>query len=212
MIGRVWLWRSGFWSPIVFMAVATILGFVTPGYDQMRDTISVLAIKKYGWIQEINFIQVGIGLSAASYLIWKKLTESNSVKVWRNIVLFCIIFLITEIIFPIDEMTSANIWKNTWSFAGVIHLSALAIFFLAAPYGIYKLKKILKREPKFSNIAGVTGGVGYLLSGLCYMWTYLFVSGLGEGILGIMQKIIVAGALSWFIKMMWIIKSSLPDK
>jgi hypothetical protein len=206
MDGKKWLWMAGFLSPIIFMVAVIILGLMTPGYDHLRDTISILQIKKYGWIQEINFIQVGMGLGIISWFIGQNLITKEAKKVWRNIVIFCVTFLATEIIFPIDEMTSNNLQQNTFTPGGVIHLSALLIFFVTAPYGIYVLAKALKKEPVFSKLAGITATLGYILSFLCYGWTYLFVSGQGSGFLGIIQKLIVGAGLLWFIKMAVITK------
>ena len=44
---------------ILFIATYLFLGFVTPGYNSLRDTISSLELTPYGLAQQINFFVVG---------------------------------------------------------------------------------------------------------------------------------------------------------
>ena len=201
-----WVWLFCFFSLITFMLTVYFLGLLTPDYNHYSDTISELTIKKYGWIQQINFVQLGISLSVTSYLFLCKLTQSDSKKVWIRIILISAVILLIETIFPTDEIHNTNLFENKLTIHGTIHLSALAIYFLLAPLGVYSLKKIFKNEPEFLELANITGILGYTLSGLCYLWTFFLITGLFYAYLGIFQKILATLTILWLMKLLLILK------
>jgi hypothetical protein len=184
-------------SPILFLIVVVVFGAFVPEYNHFRDTISILAIRQYGWVQLINFIQIGFGIFFCGYFFYKKLTLPNSKTVWRNIVLFCLVFLIIEMFFPTDDITGNNILNNIRTTRGAIHFGALAIFFLAAPFGIYTLKKTLTLEPGMQTLSKITGYLGYIATLLSYLWTFFFVNGMFYQYSGLLQKLIVFITLIW---------------
>ena len=53
------LW-AGIVGPIIFVVTFTIDGALTPGYSAIRDAVSYLALGRYGWIQAVNFVVLGI--------------------------------------------------------------------------------------------------------------------------------------------------------
>ncbi len=65
-----WLLWIGIIAPILFAAVFTIDGALTPGYSAYNEAISYLDLGTYGWIQRVNFIVFGVLLMAftISYL------------------------------------------------------------------------------------------------------------------------------------------------
>lgn len=185
-----------------------ILGLITPGYDQFRDTISILAVMKYGWMQQINFLQLGVGLVIAGFLVCRQFTKEYSKTVWKRTVLFCTTFIFVEIIFPTDLISSTPITQTHLSLMGAVHLSALAVFFLLAPVGIYLMRKAVMNEPRFKHLTNFTATAGYTSSFLCYLWTYWFIKGDFYPYLGIMQKIIGLITFLWLIALIYAAK---PD-
>jgi hypothetical membrane protein len=53
---------AGILGPLSFIAVFTIEGWLRPGYDASSMFISALSLGPRGWIQETNFIVVGVCL------------------------------------------------------------------------------------------------------------------------------------------------------
>ncbi len=205
-------WCYAILSPIVFFVIVLVLGLITPGYDHLRDTISILAIMKYGIIQQLNFMQIGIGLVIAGFMVNHKLASKYAQNVWNRIVLFCIAFVAVVIIFPTDLVGQIPITHTHLTVMGVVHLSALAAFFLLAPLGIYHLQKALKGEPKFAHLAKFTAISGYISSILCYLWTYWFIKGDFYQYLGVFQKIIMVITFGWLISLIYAARPHLNQK
>lgn len=61
-----YLFLSG---PIIFIVITFILGFLTPDYSHKDNFISELSLKKYGWIQKINFLISGILIAGLCFLV-----------------------------------------------------------------------------------------------------------------------------------------------
>jgi len=62
-IQRLLLW-TGIIAPILFAIVFMIDGFLKPGYSAYSEAISYLEVGTYGWIQQANFLLLGLLLSA----------------------------------------------------------------------------------------------------------------------------------------------------
>jgi hypothetical protein len=61
-------WRPlaivGATGPLAFLAVATLGGALTPGYNPLTDTISAIALGPIGWLQTANFYAFGASVIA----------------------------------------------------------------------------------------------------------------------------------------------------
>jgi hypothetical protein len=205
---KKYLWLYAVACPIIFLMTAFVLGLITPGYDHLRDTISTLAVIKYGVIQQINFVQFGIGVVIGGWLVYRQFVTDYAKTVWKRIIYFCLAFVITETIFPTDLITGTPITQVNLTYMGKIHLTALAIFFLLAPLGVYTMQKALSNEPRFLHLIKFTALSGYTGSILCYVWTYFFIMGYFYPYLGIMQKIIGLITFPWLVALIYSAKPS----
>lgn len=59
-------------GPALFVTVALVLGFVTPGYRPVRNTISELALGVHGWVQAANFAISGLLIAILGALLLDK--------------------------------------------------------------------------------------------------------------------------------------------
>ena len=64
-------------GPPVFLLIATLAGWLQPGYDRRVDSISQAALGSAGWLQPLNVIAFGVAIAAlaAGYL---RLTDTPS--------------------------------------------------------------------------------------------------------------------------------------
>ena len=65
----VWL-TCGTLAPVVFDAVYLIEGATRPGYDAWQQAISTLSLGPGGWIQQANFIFLGVMTFPGPTLHW----------------------------------------------------------------------------------------------------------------------------------------------
>jgi hypothetical protein len=58
-------------GPLLFFAVATVLGFVRAGYDPIAQPISALAVGPGGWIQGVNFALLAVSFLSMAVVLRK---------------------------------------------------------------------------------------------------------------------------------------------
>ena len=197
------LWCYALISPIIFTLVVFILGFISPGYDHLRNTISELILGEYGFVQKMNFIQFGLGFVLSGYLLPQFVSKKRSKRIWMILFWLCALFSFTISIFQTDKMDQFS--KMNFSVSGKIHFGALILSFLLAPFGVHALKNSLKNELVLSKYTNFTGQMGYTLCILCHIWTFLFLGGYLVSYLGIFQKIIVIISVYWLVTILWAI-------
>jgi hypothetical membrane protein len=81
LVTHLCLW-AGIVGPVFFVVVFTIDGWLTPGYDAMKDVVSFLELGPTGWIQRLNFITTGLllVLFALGFFQWMHPRSGSS---WR---------------------------------------------------------------------------------------------------------------------------------
>jgi hypothetical protein len=192
-------------SQIIFLMVTIIVGIITPGYNHITHTISRLSIEKFGYIQQFNFIQFGISLLLSGLLFFKITPTYKLRTIWLSIFTFSSLFIFTETLFPTDIIEDINIYSSQLTLNGYIHLFSLALFFILAPFGSYLLSKYMQVDSMFTNMASMTKFGGYMLSTLCYIWIYYFLSVPFALYLGIFQKVIVGIGFLWLLQIHWLV-------
>lgn len=184
---------------LFFIVSTMMLGFVQPGYDHIIDTISVLVLGKYGWIQNINFIILaisfcflGIGLGMFFY---KKYT--NSITIGFFLIAGC---LLIDVLFKADPIDRTQIRLNTFhSQEGFIHLLVTFIMVILIPLFFIDLIRKLNQAKAFRPLSTYTLFVIITNFVFGLLWFYCRRNGFGFEIKGIWQKGIVLNVLIWMM-------------
>jgi len=72
---QVFLLSCGIAGSLIFIISYLFLGFSTPHFDTLRDTISSLELIKNGWLQQANFILYGIFIGCFTLALSKELKK-----------------------------------------------------------------------------------------------------------------------------------------
>jgi hypothetical protein len=186
---------------ILFILIVLILGLVQPGYNHFIDTISVLVLGKWGWIQKINFLILALGLSAVgtglSILLYRKKYSFVSFSFYAfSIVVFFLMIFSAD---PVDRTKVKLIQMN--SVEGFIHITLTMILIaLTAPLTriiATKMKKNtdLKRYARYTlavfAINIIFGSLWFICRrlGILFAWK------------GVWQKMLALNVLTWMFVM-----------
>lgn len=202
-------WFFALFSPIIFSLTVLFVGCITPNYNHINHTISRLAIEKYGWIQELNFIQFAIGLVVTGFLMRRVMTDNQSKRLWLASTLFCAASLVVVSLFPTDPIENVRFSTNLLSPSGIVHFSTLALVLFLAPFGIRRLSRSLMKEKEFSFLAHLTSTIGYTVSILCFIWMAFYIEGVFLQYRGIFQKIIAIICMYWLVRVVLVIRRPL---
>lgn len=198
------VWTYAFVSPLAFIIIFTLLGFISPGYDHFRNTVSQLVLFRYGYWQQVNFLQIILGLMAAGDLLYRHVTLTTSKKLLARIFLVMILFMLAEMVFPTDATTTFTTTEFTTS--GLLHRSAALVVFLLAPLGVHKVQRMFSHEPTLKHLSFTTILMGYVAFILSCMWTIFFITGNYSAYSGILQKTIIVILFSWLTIVLWTIR------
>jgi hypothetical protein len=79
---RLLLWLTyGSFAPVLFTAVYLVEGATRPGYDGWRHSISVLSLGPGGWLQQANFVLLGVNVLVAA-VVWRRVLAGGPGATW----------------------------------------------------------------------------------------------------------------------------------
>jgi hypothetical membrane protein len=157
-------------GPALFVTVAFVLSFITPGYSPVHNTISELALGPNHWYQTINFAISGLLLVGLGVLLYR----SKSKKVENlGFVSICIAImgavLILSSIFRTDPVTSTQLTStgtihNFLFLIGmlgmVIAQLVVSVKSLRLAYGVYSLASSLLSLAALAGVIGLHNSQG----------------------------------------------------
>jgi hypothetical membrane protein len=190
-------------GPIIFLAVATLLGLLQPGYSMTTHAISELALGPHGWVQTANFYMIGLAFIAFACGLYFDLGHRS--RGARGLVSALLVVsgvgLILSGVFPTDPPGAPE------TGTGALHnLAFLVVFFpLIAAYPFIAL--VLRKEPGFRTHTLVTALMPLVVFGLMFVYVG-FGSGVGDpfyGVSGLIQRALITVAFGWITVTGWLL-------
>lgn len=89
-------------GPLLFLAIATALGFLRAGYDPLAEPISSLALGRRGWIQELNFAVLAVSFLSLAAVLRLQLREGAAAFVAPGVLVIMAIGVAIAGAFPMD--------------------------------------------------------------------------------------------------------------
>jgi hypothetical membrane protein len=135
-------------APVAFLAIATLAGWLQPGYDARTNTISESALGPFGWLQTLNFYGFGVSIVAFAISLACGLRATSRVAVALLVVAG--VAMAANGIFPTDragaEPTSAGQAHN------LLPLAALVLTIASQGFSAWAMR----REPGWGGFAVLT--------------------------------------------------------
>jgi hypothetical membrane protein len=196
------LLAGGVLGPIVFVAVFTVLGAMTPGYDPMRQFVSLLSLSDLGWVQTASFLASGLLIVGAAAGLRRVLRAGTGSR-WAPVAVgLAGLGLLIAGIFPTDpvqgyppgtplEMPSAASWH-----AG-LHVFGALLFFAGLPLGAIVLAR------RFASNGERGWAVSSAASGLVMLVANAVTSaapgtvGIVPDVAGLLQRVSIVSGLAW---------------
>jgi len=182
---------AGILGPITFVVIFVVLGQVTPGYSAVSQVISNLELGSNGWIQQLNFLQMGalitvfaVGFKEAMLgVIHRRLGLASALLVLSGLGMIEAAFFTPAL--PIE------------------HALGFLFFMIPLLVAILLIGREFLRAGRLRNLGvySLTNGVLVLLLLLYFFFQGASapVGGVPTGPIGIVNRIFVVLALSWFL-------------
>jgi Protein of unknown function (DUF998) len=146
----IWLLVLGTVAPAAFDAVYLIEGATRPGYDGWQQAISTLSLGPGGWIQQANFIGLGM-LTLGVAVVWQKILKGGVCATWYPIMrgiegvgLIAVGLFSTD---PTSGYPPGTVPPAPFStLHGVIHFAALFLIIAAMMGGLFVIARRFWRD------------------------------------------------------------------
>lgn len=178
---------GGFLS-ILFFLCFFILGFLQPDYNHLRDTVSMLVMGNFGWIQTINFVILILSAVFVFGGLKKNINENKSNLMTATFRLL-IAELIVVLIFPID--------RNNISLFSKIHYLTTFVLILTITIFVMSVIRSMKRNLYWKKLVPYTYFVLFFNFIFGIIWFYINEAGLLFEWKGLFQKIVIMNVVIW---------------
>jgi hypothetical membrane protein len=149
---------AGVLAPVLAWGLTVPVMLSWPGYDPVRQSISLLANAPNGWLQTLAFvISGGLGLAwAAGMGRMVGATAGDRRLVWR-LLAFQAVVTILFAVFPTDPGARGT------SPVGVLHLVDFAAYSISLPVTLLLVARVMGRDPRWVGWSGRTRATGWLV-------------------------------------------------
>ena len=151
---------AGIVGPVLFTVTFVALELVRgSSYDRMAETVSALEAGAHGWVQQVNFVVLGLLTIAFAVGLHRAITPSRRGVAGPLLLGFSGVAALLAAAFPVRE-DSAGL---TYSPPG--HLVAGTMFFATSALALVVLSHRLGKDRRWSGLAGyaaVAGGIAVI--------------------------------------------------
>ncbi len=185
------LLMAGVLAPVLAWGLTVPVMLTWPGYDPIRQSISLLANAPNGWLQALAFlISGGLGLAwAAGMGRVVGATSRDRRLVWR-LLAFQALVTILFAVFPTDAGARGT------SLVGILHLLDFAAYSISLPVTLLVVSRVMSRDPRWLGWAGPTRATGWLVVvGMVLVPVTLYGPLLPW--LGLLERVYVAVPSAW---------------
>lgn len=177
---RLLRWLTyGTLAPLLFTAVYLVEGATRPGYDGWQQAISALSLGPGGWLQQANFIFLGLNTLLAA-VVWRRVLKGGMGATWYPIIraleglsLIGIGFLSTD---PASGYPPGTLPPPPFSTAhGVVHFALLFVIIFAMMAGLFIMARRFSGDPHWR------GWVAYSVISALLINTFIALFGITNG-------------------------------
>lgn len=175
---------------VAFLASMMLLPAVSE-YSLVGDYVSELAIGRYGIIQRVASVLVGLGTLALAFVIFALSAGVPGSRVGSVLIAAHGAGAILAAIFPTERVdTAADVWSQ--STPGLIHAGVSIVSFICVIVGMLILTWTFARAALWRSLATWSG---LLASGALAL---MFVQAEGPWV-GLMQRLLIGTTAAWMI-------------
>ena len=141
-------------GPLLFLTVATGLGFFRAGYDPIAQPISALGVGPQGWMQGLNFALLTVSLLSFAAVLKKQLAHGVSSIAGPGIILVMALGVALAGIFPMDAPGAQP------TLVGRLHTLGGFLVFPWMPMAVLLVARRFRRDARWRSHFAFTLAIG----------------------------------------------------
>lgn len=197
-----WLLTGGVIGPVLFVVAFLVEGATRPGYDSMRQFVSLLSPGDLGWQQVANFLVSGILVICGALGLRRVMTQGPGSRWGPLLVGLAGVGLVLAGVFVTDPaqgypgggLKELGLPAN-YSWHAMIHQLASSFVFLGLPVAMFVIARRFQGEGSRWALYCWLSGVGVVV--------FLFAAFAFVDVTGLLQRVALLLALGWVAQVMW---------
>jgi hypothetical membrane protein len=157
---------AGIVGPVLFTAVFVVLELVRGSeYDRVAETVSALEAGPYGWVQQVNFVVLGLLTIGFAVGLHRAVAPSRRGVAGPLLLGLSGVANILGAVFPVREGAAGATYAPTG------HVVAGSMFFATSALALLVLSRRLGKDSRWSGlsryaaVAGGTAVIGFVVMG-----------------------------------------------
>ena len=188
---------AGVVSPILFVLVFSLDGFLQPGYSTVSQMISWLALRPNGWVQDWNFVVFGLLLiffAIGFFLRMRPLLPEKWVWVCTLLLLISGAAWTNDGVFVSDAPDAAGMTGH-----GMLHDIGFLVIFSLLVITFFIIGRHLLKVPAWHGYGWYATISGFVALGLFLFLIYTGVD--APQITGLANRLLIGEAIAWYVVM-----------
>lgn len=128
---------SGILAPLIFTVVMTIVQYIQPGYDPMRDPVSRLVLGAHGWFQTLSFFIFGFLFAVFSVRLYLATLRSRIARTGAALLFLSGFSFFMVGVFPVDPEGQIGKTVTGMVHAGMADTAASTFVLGSLAFAIY---------------------------------------------------------------------------
>jgi hypothetical membrane protein len=149
---------AGIVGPVLFCLVALGLGLLQPGYRHWADSISAISIGRGGWLQDVNFVVLGILMGAYTIALYRGVQPGPASLAGLGSSTLSALGLVLMGVFPMTMDKVGTIVQTD------NHAIASLVAYVGATVGLIALARLLGADPSWKRYAPFTHKCGMAMA------------------------------------------------
>jgi hypothetical protein len=183
---------------VLFVIVFTLAGFLRSGYEPLKTFVSALSLGPNGWIQQVNFVLLGLLLLFFAYALTREFPTGQASKAGPILVAVMALLFIVSGPFVMDPTGTPSLQMTVH---GTIHGLAGGIIFLLMPITCFVYLRRFRADPYWQSFQGWTLSLGIIITAAVLLLTLASKqSSIGDlfvNWMGLIQRFIIVPFMLW---------------
>ena len=201
---------AGILAPVIFVGAFTLLGLLRPAYEPLKMYVSALSLGPDGWIQQVNFILLGLLMLLFAYGLRAEFPSGKASK--GGIILLAImgVLFIVSGPFVMDPQGTPQAQATVH---GTIHGLAGGIIFILMPITCFVFLRRFRADPAWRSFYWWTLVLGIVVAAAVIMLSVVSkqasLIATFQDWFGLIQRFIIIPFMLWiFLFGVWLYRRS----
>lgn len=189
---------------VIFLGVSTIHGALLPEFDSWHQSVSALAIGRFGWIQALNFLAFGV-IILSTVPVWRRILAGTAGATWLPALTGTLGLSLVMLTFtpqdPAPGYDPVGLALDRPSTTGLVHLALAGVMAASSVGSMFVLASRFAADVHWPGWAAYSRVMGLLTIGCIAVYGVWSTN--PTGLAGTFERMSAVIPAVWLIGVVW---------